>query len=137
MTTIILDTLDYAEKLKSCGFTDQQAQGLTRVNAELIERQLATKQDVDAHESNIKRDIAESENRLEYKIELLRAETKQFEVTLRKDIEILRAETKQDIAGTYKAIAESKAELIRWVVAAGFLQTAFISALLLKVAHLI
>jgi hypothetical protein len=42
-------------------------------------------------------------------------------------IELLKAELKRDIA-------ENKAELIRWIVGAGFLQTALITALLLKVS---
>lgn len=37
--------------------------------------------------------------------------------------------TKQDLQ---LALAETKSELIRWVVGAGFLQTALITALLLK-----
>lgn len=41
------------------------------------------------------------------------------------DLELIRADLKRDIA-------ETKAELIRWVVGAGFLQTALITALLLK-----
>ena len=44
--------------------------------------------------------------------------------------------TKQDIALAVKElevkIAETKSELVRWVVGAGFLQTALITALLLK-----
>jgi hypothetical protein len=42
-------------------------------------------------------------------------------------IELVRAELKRDIA-------ETKAELIRWIVGAGFLQTALITALLLKLS---
>jgi hypothetical protein len=42
-------------------------------------------------------------------------------------IELLRAELKRDMA-------ESKAELIRWIIGAGFLQTALIAALLLKLS---
>ena len=42
-------------------------------------------------------------------------------------IELLRSELKRDMA-------ESKAELIRWVIGAGFLQTALITALLLKLS---
>lgn len=34
-------------------------------------------------------------------------------------------------------IAETKSELIRWVVAAGFVQTTVITGVLLKVAHLV
>ena len=42
-------------------------------------------------------------------------------------IELLRVELKRDMA-------ETKAELIRWIIGAGFLQTALITALLLKLS---
>ncbi|WGS86091.1 DUF1640 domain-containing protein [Methylomonas sp. UP202] len=120
MNTIILDTLDFANKLKAGGFTDQQAETQARAIAEIVERQLVSRQDFDQHQSEIKRDIHESENKLEIRI-------KELETTLRKDIEILRAETKRDVA-------ETKAELIRWVVGVGILQIAIITALLLRLA---
>jgi hypothetical protein len=52
--------------------------------------------------------------------------------------------TKQDLAELEQRLdlkldaklADTKAELIRWVVGAGFLQTALIVGVLLKVAHL-
>jgi rRNA processing protein Krr1/Pno1 len=40
--------------------------------------------------------------------------------------------TKIDIQQLEVKLAETKAELVRWVVGAGFLQTAMIAALLLK-----
>ena len=40
--------------------------------------------------------------------------------------------TKLDIEIIRKEIAETKAELVRWVVGAGFLQTVLIAALLMK-----
>ena len=134
MSAIILDTLDYANKLKAGDFTDQQAETQARALAEVIERQLATKAEVEAHEIDIKRDIQESENRLELKIEALRTELKrdmrEMELSLRKDMEVMRTELKRDIA-------ETKAELIRWVVGAGLLQSTLIIGVLLKVAHFI
>jgi len=42
-------------------------------------------------------------------------------------IELVRAELKRDMA-------ETKAELIRWIIGAGFLQTALITALLVKLS---
>jgi hypothetical protein len=42
-------------------------------------------------------------------------------------IEMLRADLKKDIA-------ETKSDLIRWIVGAGLLQTALITALLLKLS---
>ena len=53
---------------------------------------------------------------------------KNLEVTLKRDIELLRAEMKQPLA-------ETKAEIIRWTVGAGVLQTALIAALLLRLVH--
>jgi hypothetical protein len=121
MSGIILDTLDYAAKLKAGGFTEQQAETQARAIAEIVEKQLATRQDVASHEAEIKRDIHESENRLEARI-------KELEILLRKDVEILRAETKRDLA-------ETKAELIRWVVGVGILQLTIITALLLRLVN--
>ena len=121
MNAIILDTLEFANKLKAGGFTDQQAETQARAIAEIVEKQLATKYDMEAREADLKRDIQESENRLEVKI-------KKLESTLRKDIEVLRADMKRDIA-------ETKAELIRWVVGVGILQLTIITALLLKLAN--
>jgi hypothetical protein len=47
------------------------------------------------------------------------------EMATKKDIELLRRDLELKIA-------ETKSDLIRWVVGAGFLQTALIAALLLK-----
>jgi sRNA-binding carbon storage regulator CsrA len=62
-------------------------------------------------------------------IEILCLETKRdikkLENSLKKDIEILRLETKHDIA-------ETKAELIRWVIAVGLLQTTIIVGLIFR-----
>ena len=128
MSSIILDTLEFATKLKAGGFTEQQAETQARAIAEIVEKQLATKQDVEVREADLKRDIHESENRLEVRI-------KELEISLKKDIEVLRAEMKKDIAETGRSIAETKAELIRWVVGVGVLQLTIITALLLKLAN--
>jgi hypothetical protein len=126
MSAIILDTLNFADKLKAGGFTDQQAEAQTRAFAEVMEKQLTTRQDIDAHETSIKRDIQESENRLEIKIKEL-------------EIKINESENRLElkIAETNVRIAETKSELIRWVVAVGVLQSTLIVGVLLKVARLI
>ncbi len=45
-------------------------------------------------------------------------------------IELVRAELKRDMA-------ETKAELVRWIIGAGFLQTALITALLIKLNNVL
>ncbi len=119
MSVIVLDTLEYATKLKAGGFTDQQAETQARALAEVVEKQLVTQEEVREHESNLRRDI-----------ETLRLE-------LKRDIDVLRAELKKDIADTHRAIAESKAELIRWVVGVGLLQTTLIIGILARPAKVI
>jgi len=57
MTTFVLDTLAYAETLKAGGFNEQQAATQARALAEIIDRQMATKAEVEAHDNNLKRDI--------------------------------------------------------------------------------
>ena len=43
--------------------------------------------------------------------------------------------TKHDLKELELKIIETKAELVRWVVGAGFLQTVLIAALLMKLIH--
>jgi hypothetical protein len=123
MSAIILDTLEYAAKLKAGGFTDQQAETQARALADVVEKQLITRHDIDEHETNLRRDIEMLRVELKRDIETLRTNSK-------RDIEVLRAEVKKDIAN-------AKAELIRWVVAVGFLQSALIVGILAKIAQLI
>lgn len=132
MSTIILDTLEFARKLKAGGFTEQQAETQARAIAELMEKQLVDKGQMENSRLSLQRDITDSENRLEIRMKELEARIKELETNLRKDIELLRAETKKDIAETRKEIAETKAELIRWVVGVGVLQFALIAGLLVK-----
>jgi len=108
MTTFILDTLAYSETLKAGGFSEQQAATQARALAEILDRQMATKAEVAEHENN-----------------------------LQHAIEVLRLELKRDLAETNTRIAETKADLTRWVIGVGFLQTTIIIGVLLKVAKLV
>jgi hypothetical protein len=59
-----------------------------------------------------------------------KAEVTEHENNLQHAIEVLRLELKRDIA-------ETKAELTRWVIGAGVLQTTVIIGVLMKVAKLL
>lgn len=124
MNAIPFDTLYFANRLKSVGFTDEQAQVITELqrtaNDGTLEQarhdyhldDVTTKRDMKELETALTRDMKELETALEHKIELLRADTGRM-------------------------IAESKADLTRWIIGAGFFQTALIIGVLLKIAHLI
>jgi len=57
MDAIIFDILAYAKKLKSAGFTEQQAEVQAEVLASLVNEQLATKRDLQEFELNLKHDL--------------------------------------------------------------------------------
>ncbi|RIZ69378.1 MAG: DUF1640 domain-containing protein [Methylococcales bacterium] len=92
MSTSSFDTHEFFNELKGAGFSEQQAE-------------VITKRDLKELEVILKRDLKEIELRLESRI---------------KDTEL--------------KIVESKADLIRWVVGVGVLQTALITALLIKLS---
>jgi hypothetical protein len=113
MNTITFDTLDFANRLKSVGFTDEQAQVITELQRTATDNTLEqARHDYHLDDLSTKRDLKEMEATLDHKIELLRADTGRM-------------------------IAESKADLTRWIIGAGFLQTTLIIGVLLKIAHLL
>ena len=57
MTAITFDTLLFAKKLKTAGFTENQAEVLAETQAEILENNLVTKQDLKIELANIKADI--------------------------------------------------------------------------------
>lgn len=97
MSAIPFDTHEFFKRLKSVGFSEEQAETITDLQKSTIYQTLEqAKHDYELDNLATKRDLKE----LELKIEL--------------------------------KIAETKSELIRWVVAVGILQTTIIVALILK-----
>ena len=108
MTSLTFDTHDFVKKLKSVGFSEEQAEVLTDLQKATSQNTLEqARHDYELDDLATKRDL------------------KELETNLKKDIEILQLETKRDIA-------ESKADLIRWVVGVGLLQITIIAALMLR-----
>lgn len=117
MTALALDTYALVTRLKEAGVPEQQAavqvETITKVIDSALEQvrhehldNLVTNKDLDAR-------IRETELK----------------------VDLVRAELKRDIETTRKEIAETKAELIRYVVGVGMLQIALITGLLLKLTH--
>jgi hypothetical protein len=61
VTTTTFDTLMYAKKLKEAGFTEQQAEIQAEAIREIIENNLATKQDI----LDFKKDFQQMEGKLQ------------------------------------------------------------------------
>lgn len=78
------------------------------------------------------RETGISEPQAEVIIEVVRDAVASSEVATKTDLEVAKLELKRDIETVRKEMAETKAELVRWVIGAGFLQTVLIAALLMK-----
>ncbi len=115
---IAFDTHRFVKRLTAHGFTESQAEVLADEQVNLLNGNLANKQDIAA----IHQDIAA----IYEKIELLRQETK-------KDIELLRQEIKKDIA---VQIAEAKFDIIKWLIGMFGATYALLIGLLAKVLTL-
>lgn len=112
----MLNTLAYARRLKSVGFTEAQAEAQAEALLEAVQENLVSKSD-----------LQDAEHRLEARIDALQAETKIEFANIRSEIAGVRGELG-------KEIETSRAETIRWMVAVGVLQTGLIAALVLKLA---
>ncbi len=108
MTTITFDTHDFVKKLKGAGFSEEQAEVLTDLQRATVVNTLEqARHDYELDDLATKRDL------------------KELEVALRRDIKEI--ELKLEVK-----IAETKADLIRWVVGVGLLQITIITGLLLR-----
>jgi hypothetical protein len=100
-----IDTLNIYSRLKATGLSEDSAREIAEVFREMIEENLASKNDLKTTESNLTKYI-----------ESVRAE-------LKKDIELLRAELRTEIA-------ESKVSVVKWVAGMLIAQAAFIVTLI-------
>jgi len=108
MTTLTFDTHEFIKELKNAGFSEQQAEAITNLQKNVIGTTLEqAKHDYQLDDLATKRDLKE----LELKVD---AGIRELELKVAKDI------------------AESKAELVRWVVGVGVLQMTLIVGLMLK-----
>ncbi|WNV05362.1 hypothetical protein RP726_02860 [Candidatus Methylospira mobilis] len=94
--------------------------------SQVRETELRLQKEIKEVEARLAREIKEVEVRLVTEINKLAVEIKSVDASLR--LEIRSVEVK---------IAETRADLIRWVVAVGILQTTLLTGVLLKIAHLI
>lgn len=104
MATVAFDTHEFVKELKDAGFSEQQAEVITKLQKAAVSSTLEqARHDYELDDLATKRDLKE----IELKIELVRAELK-------------------------RDSAENKAELIRWVVGVGLLQITIIAGLLFR-----
>ena len=116
MASIILDTLTLHKRLIDAEFDEHQAQALAELQQETAIAVLTgAEHEYHLDDLALKRDLQQTETVLNHEFNF--------------KIDLLRAELK-------KGLAETKADLVRWVVAVGLLQSTLIICVLLKIAKL-
>ncbi|MGZ3767384.1 MAG: coiled-coil domain-containing protein [Mucilaginibacter sp.] len=113
MATITFDTHQFVKELKEAGFSEEQAEAITNLQKTTINTTLEQAR----HEHNLENLVTNKD---------LDARIRETELK----IDLVRSELKRDIA-------ETKADLIRWVVGVGILQMTLIAGLILKITHAI
>ena len=110
MATITFDTHEFVKRLRESGFSEPQAEAITDLQRQAISVAVdQAKQDWRPDGLATNKDMDARIKETELKIELVRSDLK-------------------------RDIADTKAELIRWVVGVGLLQITIITALILKIA---
>ena len=114
------DTLKMVERLEQAGVPLEQAKAQAAIMVDAFEAEdkriaerFATREGVEQQLVGIRSDIND----------------------LRNEQKLIRGEINQVKAELGKAISDSKAEMIRWVVSVGILQIALIAALVLKLVQ--
>ncbi|MBJ7309913.1 hypothetical protein ACFOLJ_10010 [Rugamonas sp. CCM 8940] len=120
MTATLFDSHRYAKRLVDGGIPEKAADVQAEMMTELMEQVAASTASVSRQDNKIEQ--------LGGKIDLLDAKVEAMYVKL--DAKIDRVQALLEAR-----IAEVKAELVRWVVGVGMLQTALIAALMLKLPH--
>jgi uncharacterized protein YlxW (UPF0749 family) len=113
MMSLPFDTQKMVDRLEQAGVSGEQARAHVEVLVDAITGQEAEMDERYSNKQDGSRDLNE-----------IRA------VLTRLEARVETVDAKID-----KVAAEVRAELIRWVVSAGLLQTALISALLIKLVH--
>ena len=136
MNVVALDTHEVVKELKAAGFTDEQAEAVTR--------QLRRVQDIDLSNLATKTDLAA----VATKVDLAAAATKADLATMASKADLAAFATKADLAtmatkadlGTMASkadLAETKAEILKWMVGTIGLQTVVIVGALLTLVRML
>src|SRR5260364_408029 len=117
------DTHKFVCKLKGAGFNDQQAEALTdAVQESQASLNVATKQGV----ADVRRDLADAEERTDAKLDKLGTELRHAIGDLRKDMDAKHESLRKDID---TKLANMKFDLLRWFFGIALAQTGLLVAL--------
>ncbi|MBF0283411.1 MAG: hypothetical protein HQL51_03035 [Magnetococcales bacterium] len=127
---IAFDTYAFVKKMRDAGFSEPQAAIQAEALMALVEDRLATKTDLARVEAELKRDIKELDVRIATVEANLKRDIKELEIRL-------EARITTESATLRKEIAETKADLIKWMVGLAVAQLGLVGGLLLAILRAI
>ncbi|MEB0137603.1 MULTISPECIES: coiled-coil domain-containing protein [unclassified Undibacterium] len=139
MAAIPFDTQIMVEKLEKSGVPPEQAKVQTALLAELIQ---AT-DDSMSERFSAKQDVASELSKIAFELTSLRQEMKTESAHFRQEVKTELAYFRQEVKAELSQFklsgetlnANTKADLIRYIVSAGILQGGLIATLILKLLH--
>ena len=114
---IQIDTLAFAKRLQAAGADERLAEAIVEGITDADTSSLATKEDLGLVKAELKEDIA-----------LVKEDLRHVETALKEDIALVRTELKEDIAAIKTDIANSHADILKWLFGIIFAQTAIVIA---------
>jgi predicted phage-related endonuclease len=116
----MFDTLTYANKLKEAGFTERQAETIATTQAELIDKQLVTREYLDSRIAEVRRDLKELGTST-------KRDLKELETSTKRDLKELETSTKRDLK-ELELKFEGQFLLLKWMQ--GFVLAGILSLLI-------
>ncbi len=133
MTVLALDTHEVVKELLAAGFTNVQAEAVTRVvrRAQDVDlSNLATKGDLAAVRTDLQAEIASVRTDLHAAIASVRTDLHAEIASVRTELQLGLAAAKADLAATKasfeRSLADTKTELLKWIIGAIGVQTVLI-----------
>ena len=113
---LAFDTRHFVKRMTAVGMPVQQAEALAESQADLLNANLATKNELANTESTLKADIAKTNVEIAKIESALKADIANTESVLRAEIAKTESVLRAEIAKTNAKIANTEAHLIKWMV---------------------
>ena len=136
---IDMNTLETYDALKKVNFTEEQSRELVRFFGKTLEADSASRRDLSETELRLQKEIAEIRKETEgirleiqdvrLEIQDVRLEIKNVEMKLSKEIEGTRLEIKNVESRILETVSSSKVEILKWVAGMLIANTGLIVAL--------
>jgi hypothetical protein len=133
MNMIAIDTYEVVQELKAAGFTEAQAESVTRI--------VRKAQDVDFSVLANKNDLASTKADLQLSLAALELKLAEVKAGLQRDLFEVKAGLQRDLADVraelQRDLANTKSELQKWIIGATGIQTIVILGAVIALARAI